>query len=312
MNHFRLIPPRCKALVITCCVLGIFLFQTNAANNAMLSIQTAQVPTIPEADPLCVPLHTAEEHRTNLLLIGQDRREGESRARSDCMILCTLQPDSGRIIMTSFLRDLYVEIPGHGHNRLNAAYAFGGAELLHRTLSHNFGVSIDGCVEADFSQFPKLIDMAGGVQITLRQDEADHINTQTSVSSLQAGTQWLNGEQALIYSRIRSLDNDGDFSRTSRQRAILSAILQRFQNASVPELMALFRSCSNILSTDMPKKELLSLALRISPALSHMEVTSQQIPIADSYNYQMKDNMSVLVADMNANREFLHQQLLIK
>ena len=100
----------------------------------------------------------------NILLVGQDRREGEGRQRSDSMILCSINPDTKQISMISFLRDLYVQIPGgYSDNRLNAAYVFGGFPLLMDTLHTNFGVSIDGCFEVDFSGFQSVIDILGGV-----------------------------------------------------------------------------------------------------------------------------------------------------
>lgn len=99
----------------------------------------------------------------NILLVGQDRREGEGRQRSDSMILCSINPDTKQISMISFLRDLYVQIPGgYSDNRLNAAYVFGGFPLLMDTLHTNFGVSIDGCFEVDFSGFQSVIDMYKG------------------------------------------------------------------------------------------------------------------------------------------------------
>ena len=91
----------------------------------------------------------------SILLIGQDKREGESRQRSDSMILATLDKDQGTVSLTSFMRDLYVAIPGYSTTRINAAYAYGGMDLLDQTLEENFGVKIDGNVEVDlkFSRF---------------------------------------------------------------------------------------------------------------------------------------------------------------
>ena len=107
--------------------------------------------------------HKGEETQSiNILLVGQDKREGEQGNRSDSMILCTFNPGAGKLYMTSFLRDLYVPIPGHGRNRINAAYAFGGIKLLQRTLEENFDLEIDGCVEVDFGQFAEIIDALGG------------------------------------------------------------------------------------------------------------------------------------------------------
>lgn len=86
-----------------------------------------------------------DDELINILLVGQNRRNGESRQRSDTMILCAINPKTGETSLVSFLRDLYVQIPGgYADNRLNAAYRFGGFELLDATLTENFGVSIDG------------------------------------------------------------------------------------------------------------------------------------------------------------------------
>ena len=118
----------------------------------------------------------------NILLIGQDRREGEETARSDSMILCTSPRKTGDVTMTSFLRDLYVPIPGHRSNRINAAYSEGGTALLDDTLRENFGLHIDGNIEVDFSQFAQIIDLLGGVELELRKDEAAEINKETGSS----------------------------------------------------------------------------------------------------------------------------------
>lgn len=111
----------------------------------------------------------------SILLIGQDKREGESRQRSDSMILATLDKDQGTVSLTSFMRDLYVAIPGYSTTRINAAYAYGGMDLLDETLEENFGVKIDGNVEVDFEVFQVLVDKVGGIDLELTQAEADYI-----------------------------------------------------------------------------------------------------------------------------------------
>lgn len=245
----------------------------------------------------------------NVLLIGQDAREGEDRARSDSMILCTFNKDTHQLIMTSFLRDLYVSIPGHHSNRINAAYAEGGMPLLEETLETNFGLHIDGGVEVDFSQFAGIIDLLGGVEITLRQDEADFINEETD-SGLAEGTQHLNGRQALTYARIRSLDGDGDFSRTNRQRKVLSALLDAYKNSSLTTMFSLLDDILPVITTDMSTGRILTLTLELFPHLSDAEIISQYVPAAGTYTDQTIDGMSVLVADADAVREMLEQTLL--
>lgn len=240
----------------------------------------------------------------NILLIGQDRREGESQARSDSMILCSLNRDAGTLTLTSFLRDLYLPIPGHGSNRINAAYSFGGMSLLEQTLEENFHIALDGAIEVDFQQFSQIIDLLGGVSIELRQDEANIINRETG-SDLREGTQLLTGQQALTYSRIRSLDRDGDFSRTGRQRKIMSALVDRFRSAGPSTLLPLIKQLLPMISTDLNSGQLLMLALEVAPQLSQLRISSQRIPADGTFTDKTIDGMQVLWADLDAARKLL-------
>ncbi len=245
----------------------------------------------------------------NILLIGQDRREGETFSRSDSMILCTFHRKTGAITMTSFLRDLYVEIPGHGSNRINAAYALGGAALLEETLEHNFDLHVDGHVEVDFSQFSGIIDTLGGVEVTLRGDEAQRINLETG-STLTEGTHRLTGDQALVYARIRDLDLDGDASRTDRQRKVLGALVDAYKDLNIRELMNLVGKLLPLVQTDMSSGQLLLCALEVAPHLSQAEFTSQHIPEAGTYWDETINGMMVLRTDMEQTKQRLHQSLL--
>lgn len=260
-----------------------------------------------------------EEHSTeiggkgsnlvNILLIGQDRREGESRARSDSMILCSFNTKTKTITMTSILRDLYVEIPGYQNNRINASYAAGGMSLLNQTLEENFGIHVDGNVEVDFSQFSQIIDLLGGVTIELRQDEAELINKET-YSSLSSGSQLLTGEQALTYARIRKLDADGDFSRTNRQRKVLNALVAAYKDSGITTILSMLDDILPMVTTDMSKLEIITYAIALFPMLSGSEISSQRIPADGTYENRMVNGMSVLVADMDANRQMLQETLL--
>ena len=241
----------------------------------------------------------------NILFIGQDRREGETTARSDSMILCTYHRKTGDVTMTSFLRDLYVPIPGHHHNRINAAYSEGGTALLDQTLRENFALHIDGNVEVDFSQFSQIIDLLGGVKLELREDEAAEINKETG-----SGVQVLNGEQALTYARIRKLDADGDFSRTSRQRKLMNALLGSYRNIKWKDLLPLIDELLPLISTDMNYGKLVLLAMEILPKLSDAQVASQRIPADGTFTDEKIDGMAVLCADLEANRQLLRETLL--
>lgn len=251
-------------------------------------------------------VRSSKDSVVNLLLIGQDRRENESVSRADSILLCSFRKDTKQLTMTSFLRDLYVPIPGHGSDRINAAYAYGGSGLLKKTLAENFEVPIAGAIEVDFSQFAQLIDILGGVEIDLRKDEAKLVNRETG-SSLSEGKQLLTGQQALCYSRIRKLDADGDFSRTDRQRKVMSALVDGYRNAGLPTLMKLLKQILPMLSTDMSESRLLLLALELFPMLPELSMSSQSIPAPGTYRDKTVNGMAVLEADMDAARALLQE-----
>ena len=261
-------------------------------------------PTDVNWTQLTADVTKTDRQTLNILLIGQDRRETDSFSRADSILLCSFRKDSGTLVMTSFLRDLYLPIPGHGSDRINAAYAYGGAELLKETLTDNFRIPIDGCLEVDFSQFAGIIDTLGGVQLELRQDEAEVINRDTG-SSFSEGTHLLNGQQTLVYSRIRKLDSDGDFSRTDRQRKVVSAIVSAYRDAGLPALMKLLKQILPMISTDMSESRLLLLALEVFPMLPGLQLQSQSVPAPGTWNDKMVNGMAVLEADLDAARKLL-------
>ena len=261
--------------------------------------------------PLIIPAASASATDTDMihiLLIGQDSRNAEDPARADSIILCSFCPGEKQITVTSFLRDLYVSIPGHQSNRLNAAFAFGGMELVRQTIEENFDLNIDGCFEADFSQFPQIIDTLGGVSIDLRQDEADYINKAVP-GNLKEGTQLLNGSQALAYTRIRKLDADGDFSRTTRQRTVLCALLRSYKEANVFTILSVLSDILPMLSSDMEEREIISTTIKLLPMLSGCSVSEQSVPSAGNYSYDTVRGMSVLTADLSILKQQLQESL---
>lgn len=243
-----------------------------------------------------------DDNLLNILLIGQDRREGEGRTRSDAMILCTVNKEKKTLTLTSFLRDLYVQIPGYQDTRINAAYAFGGMELLDETLRVNFGVGVDANVEVDFNGFESVINAMGGVAIWLTESEAAYLNNAYGWS-LPAGSNWLNGEQALAYSRIRYLDSD--FGRTNRQRTVLTALVESVRSASLDQLLSLVNTVLPMITTDMSNSQIISYATELFPLLADLEIETQHIPVDDGYQSATIRGMMVLVPDLEVNRQML-------
>ena len=247
-----------------------------------------------------------EDYITNILLIGQDRRPGEGRQRSDAMILCSFNTRTKILTMTSFLRDLYVQIPGYQDNRLNAPYALGGMELLKETLKLNFGVQVDGCIEVDFSQFEEIIDLMGGVDISLTSAEAAYLNRQGF--SLREGMNHLNGDSALAYSRIRYIGTD--FGRTNRQRTVLTALVEQSRNIGLAKMHNLLEKVLGLISTDMSNRQIIDLALEGFTMLQELKIDSQYIPAGGTYQFASIRGMSVIVADMEANRRILAESIM--
>lgn len=240
----------------------------------------------------------------NILLVGQDTENLSQRSRSDSMILCTINKSAGTLTMTSFMRDMYVKIPEFYDQRMNVAYLVGGFDALYDTLEHNFGVQVDNGVAVNFASFQKVIDAVGGVEVELTAAEANHLNMQNYTWGLFEGVNILTGETALAYSRIRALQG-GDFNRTNRQRTVMMAILDKAKDMPVTELYNLIETLIPMVITDMSNAEIIDAAMELAPMLQDLEIISQRVPIDDGYRMTMVDGMSVLLPDLEVNREFL-------
>lgn len=238
----------------------------------------------------------------HILLIGEDARPGEQRGRSDAMILCSFHMAEKKLTVTSFLRDLYVTIPGYADHKLNSAYAWGGMRLLQDTLLLNFGIEIDGCFAVDFQAFQKVIDRLGGVDILLTAEEANYLGCPQGINRLSGST-------ALSYTRIRSI-GDGDFGRTERQRKVIGALLSQCSAMNVAQLHTLLEDVLPLVHTNMEQTSILQLGLELLPVLAGGCQTEKLcIPAEGAYRYAWAKGMSVLVPDMEKNREKLRQVL---
>lgn len=274
------------------------------------TIDPAEVTTAPPVDQQI----GGEEHNiVNILLMGQDEAHGTTRSRTDSLILCTFNLDKKTLTMTSFMRDMYVEIPNFGGNRINVAYPWGGLEALDATLMHNFGIHIDGHVAIDFSHFEELIDLLGGVDIELSSMEAAHLNDFYGFT-LTTGMNHLNGAEALGYSRIRKINTpDGsiaDFGRTNRQRVVLNALLMAYKDAGMTQMLGLLDDILPMVTTDMSYDQITGYVMDYFPMLSDCTIITQRIPADGAYKLTMIDGMSVLLPDLIKNRELLIDSLL--
>ena len=252
----------------------------------------------------------------NVLLIGQDRRSVEQgRSRSDVIILCTVNKPAKTLTITSFMRDMYVQIPGYQDNRINVPYVLGGMDLLDRTLSTNFGVEVDGNIEVDFYGFIDIVDMMGGVEMELTQAEATYMNQNFSWDiddgesdywNLKEGVNQLTGSQALSYARMRYVGN-GDYERTERQRKVLSALVEKAKELSITELNLLLQHALPMITTDMENQEILNYALELFPLLPELTVSTLRIPADGAYQSTYVREMAVLLPNLAKNRALLEE-----
>ena len=248
----------------------------------------------------------------NLLLVGVDTRGASYGGRSDAMILVSINRDTKKIVMTSFLRDIYLSIPRHGNNRLNAAHAYGGTDLLKDTIQANFGISIDRCMVVNFYFVMDFVDAVEGVEVEITTEEIrvmnDYIKAHNKLldnpegtdilTAADAGKKVLNGNQALAYSRVRYVGTD--FARTGRQREVILACLEKVKGMNLKELDALMMEFLPRIKTDLSEGDCAMLLLLLLD-ISSYEIENFAIPVDGTWGNARINEMAVLIIDFKAN-----------
>lgn len=253
-----------------------------------------------------------EQGIINILLVGLDGRESREDSRTDSIILASIDTNSKKVKLTSFMRDMYVPIPGYKDNRINSAYLLGGAELLAKTINQDFDVNIQYYVSIDFRAFQELVDILGGVNMEVKEYEVDEINkyikeVNGSNATLVkgAGYQLLNGQQALSYCRIRKVGNN-DFERTERQRKVLGELINKAKKTSVLKLPELFKTVISYVKTNIPTNKLMNIGYTVFK-FGGTTVDSLRIPGDGMFEGRKIYGMSVLVPDLEKNMDYLNK-----
>lgn len=255
----------------------------------------------------------------NLLLLGIDNPTEKITGRSDTMLLASFNARTGSLRLISFLRDTYVSIPRHGHNKLNAAYSFGGADLLIETLGASFGVHVDGYVAVNYALMAELVDAIGGVEIDVSAEELRKLNgileyynylrgAEKSEGVLeQPGQQVLTGLQAMSYARIRKLDSD--FVRVQRQQRVILSIYHKLLTLDLLTLTRIITAYISRVGTNVTLARAISLVTSVLAA-DEMDIQTLRVPIDHAFTRStMKDTYYVvpnLEKCQNAIREFLY------
>ncbi|ETP69919.1 hypothetical protein G159_04255 [Planococcus glaciei CHR43] len=245
----------------------------------------------------------------NILIIGVDSR-GEEKSRSDTMMLMSHDKNTDEVKLTSFMRDIYADIPGYQSYKLNTAYYLGGANLLADTLREMFGVEIHHVAQIDFANFEQMVDIAApnGVEVDVEKDMSEKIGV-----SLKKGVHDLNGKELLGYARFRA-DSEGDFGRVRRQQQVLAALKDEMISISaIPKYPKLAGAVQGYIETDLPTSDQVKLAIELAKS-GKSDIGRLTVPVKGTFwDARYPDAGAVLEIDVEQNRqalsEFLSQPL---
>lgn len=247
---------------------------------------------------------------TNILLLGTDQRTLTESCRTDAMIICSINPGTGEVKLTSIMRDLAVKFDDigkyNGTYRINAANYFGGPEYAIKTVNECFDMNIEHYVMVNFFGFQRIAQALGGIEVNVSQAEMEEINriaVEQAWIGFHAGIDesdqineylttfgentHLNGRQTLAYARVRHTDSD--FSRADRQRTVLVKLLEKLKGKSAAEIIALAGSMSSNVSTNMNINDIVEVALQVvQSGLSSVDML--RLPMNETYTLEKRND----------------------
>ena len=216
----------------------------------------------------------------NIAIFGVDSRSDDYGVgnRSDCIIIASINNDTGEIKLISVYRDTYVKIDGHGLDKITHAYSYGEAPLAIKTLNTNLDLNINEFVTVNFDSVAEAVDQLGGVKISIDSEEVKYINPyidetsrvtgKTSKHITQAGTYNLDGVQAVAYSRIRYTAG-GDYKRTERMRIVIEAMFTKLKTKSIGKINAFADAILPHVYTNLSMGDLISMV----PSITKYKIT---------------------------------------
>ncbi len=245
----------------------------------------------------------------NILLIGSDTRYVGQNGLSDTMIVCSINKLTNEIKLVSFMRDTAAKIRS-SELKLNAAFAYGGAELLDGTLERNFGVVVDANVIVNFESFVAALAQVGNLEIELTAEEAFYINYNWESDyfwDLKEGVNVMNPDQVLAYARTRYVGNS-DWERTSRQRKVIMAAFNKAKQLPLTQIVSLAERIMPCIATDLSPSLMVNLAKYI---YTHdMHIAGELLIPIDGYSLELPDGGAALgcnyARNSRAYREFIY------
>ncbi|WP_346885045.1 LCP family protein [Clostridium sp. UBA4395] len=238
----------------------------------------------------------------NIVLFGIDQTEGDI-GRSDAIIIATVDSLHKKLKLTSISRDSYVNIEGHGYDKLNHAYAYGQEELAIKTINQTFGLDIADYAKVNFNNLKDIIDTLGGIDITVEDSELGDLNGVISTS----GRQHVNGTQALAYSRIRK-NSGGDDSRTERQRMLLTEIFNKVSTVGILKLPSVVNDILPHVQTSLSTSEVLSLGTKVLTS-GITDIEQLRFPLAEHSKGDKIDGIYYTTFDEEITKEQIQKYI---
>ncbi|MBP7249914.1 MAG: LCP family protein [Selenomonas sp.] len=250
----------------------------------------------------------AGEHTVHVMILGVDQR-ADDVGRSDTLMVATLDTESGKGALLSVPRDTRLAIDGHGYDKANHAYAFGGHALSMSTVENLLGVPMDHYLIINTSAFERIIDAIGGVDINVEKRmhyEDPWDDNGGLVIDLYPGEQHMDGKKAIQYVRYR--DGEGDIGRIGRQQKFMQAVLAKVISPEIlPRLPKLIEEVSSAVKTDMSLTEMLDFAQRLKD-IHDAGLSADMVPGEPAY-YQ---DISYWIPDIVATRQMLAEEIGIE
>ena len=281
--------------------------------------QVVPVGELPVIDPAAAPSQTEDvltkpEGQINILLLGSDIRPNDGGFRTDVIMWVSINPRDEYVSIISFPRDLFVNIPGWGNNRINTAFQYGGFELLADTFETNFGVRPDHYVLVDFNGFKTVINDLGGIDVYAAQNLTDTCATWINASgycSAGPGLVHMNGEVALWYARSRYSTSDIDRARRTQEvgEAIFHRLVSLDALVRAPEL---YNAYINYVKTDIGVTDVVGLLPFASKINESGDIRHYVVDYNYAYDWVTSAGAQVLVPDYNAIESLLIEALSLE
>jgi len=273
----------------------------------------------PNEGPSALPTPTFQtlqkpEGQVNILLLGSDLRPEGGGFRTDVIVWVSLNPRDGFVSAISFPRDLWVQIPGRGENRINTAFPVGGFEMLADTFEVNFGVRPDSYVLIDFQGFVSVINSLNGIDVQTARNLTDSCATWVNASgmcSVGPGLVHMNGDLALWYARSRYSTND--IERGRRAQEVIEAIFDRFMSLDAI-LMApeIYETYTTYVQTDVTLKQVISLLPLAKKINDNPDIRNHVVGYDLAYDWITYQGAQVLVPDKEGIRDLMIEALLLE